>query len=157
MSWFASLAMDVVHEDCVPILVGPRSALVDHRTGVRMPTARIARAAVASVRRSANIVPVVGNRLNIGVCVRIKMLARLPLISGALNHVIQVRDDAGRAKRLAMVIEINAPRIAGALGKNFEHVSCRMIAQRPALIGTRSAFGVPGLPTFECVNTPWQP
>ena len=27
----------------------------------------------------------------------------------------------------------------------------------PALIGWRSASGVPGLPTFEWVNTPWQP
>src|SRR5712672_2999141 len=42
-----SLAMDVVHEDCVPILVGPRSALVDHRAGMRMPATRIARAAIA--------------------------------------------------------------------------------------------------------------
>src|SRR5207253_2853977 len=29
--------------------------------------------------------------------------------------------------------------------------------QMPALIGTRSASGVPGLPTRLCVNTPWQP
>ena len=29
--------------------------------------------------------------------------------------------------------------------------------QIPALIGTRSLSGVPGLPTRECVKTPWQP
>ena len=27
----------------------------------------------------------------------------------------------------------------------------------PALIGMRSLSGVPGLPTRECVKTPWQP
>ena len=27
----------------------------------------------------------------------------------------------------------------------------------PALIGTRWLLGVPGLPTRECVKTPWQP
>ena len=63
------------------------------------------------------------------------MLARLPLISGALNHVIQVRYDAGRAKRLAMVVEIEAPWIAGTFGKDFERVTGGVITPEARVDG----------------------
>jgi len=56
-----------------------------------------------------------------------------------------------------MIVEIHAPRIAGAFRKHFELMRRRMIAPDAAVMGVRLAFGVPGLPTFECVNTPWQP
>ena len=71
--------------------------------------------------------PMVGDRLNVVVRVRIEMLARLPLVPAALNDVIQVRNHAGRAKRLAVVVEIDAPRIARAFGEDFELVPRRMI------------------------------
>src|SRR4051812_40632799 len=54
-----ALPVDVVHEDRMAIFVRPRAALIDHRTGVRMPAARIARATVSGMRRSANVVPMV--------------------------------------------------------------------------------------------------
>src|SRR5690349_8839972 len=91
-----------------------------------MPAACVTRATIAGVRRTADIVPMVGNSLNVGVRVRIEVLACLPLIPGALNHVIQVRNDAGRTERLAVIVEINTPRIAGAFGKDLELVALRM-------------------------------
>src|SRR3954469_1770400 len=56
------------------------------------------------------------------------MRARLPLVAAALDDVIAVRNDAGFDEGLAAVIEIEAPRIAGAVGEDFENVTRRMIA-----------------------------
>src|SRR4051812_21745893 len=112
----------------MPIFGGPRAALIDHRAGMSMSAARVARAPITTMRRCADVMPMVGNRLNVGVCIRIEMLARLPLVSGALNDVKQMRNDAGRAKPLAMLVEVDAPRIAGAFGENLENVPCRVIS-----------------------------
>src|SRR3954452_9852234 len=102
------------------IFGGPRAALVDHGAGVCMSAARVARSPISQVGHRADVMPMVGNRLNVGVRIRIEMLAGLALVSGALNDVKQVRNDAGRAKRLAMFIEVDAPRIACPFGENFE-------------------------------------
>ena len=152
------LAVDVVHEDRVAILVRPGAAQIDHRAGsarVRRPHRSSRRCRACGV--VADVVPMVGDRLNVGVGVRIEVLARLPLVSGALNHVIQVRNDARRAERLAVVVEIDAPRIARAFGEDFELVPRRVIPPDARVDRHALGFGVPGLPTFECVNTPWQP
>src|SRR4051812_25278521 len=55
------------------------------------------------------------------------MFACLPLVTGALNYVIQVRNNACRAKRLTMVVEVDTPGIARPLGENFERVPCWVI------------------------------
>ena len=60
-------------------------------------------------------------------------------------------------ERLAVVVEVEAPRVARALGEDFEHVPRRMIAPDAGVERDPLASGVPGLPTFECVKTPWQP
>src|SRR4051794_6130308 len=93
-----------------------------------MSAAGVAGPAVAQVGHRADVMPMVGNRLNVGVGIRIEMLAGLPLVSGALNDVIQMRNDAGCAKRLAMLVEVNAPRIAGAFGEHFENLPRRVIS-----------------------------
>ena len=70
----------------------------------------------------------VGDRLDVVEGVRIEVLAGLPLVAGARNHVIQVRDDAGGRERVAVVVEVEAPRIAGALGEDLEGLPGRVIA-----------------------------
>src|SRR4029079_17626099 len=75
-----ALAMDVVHQNRVLIFGGPRAALVDHRAGVCMTAARVARPPIAQVGTRADVMPMVGNRLNVGVSIRIEMLAGLPLV-----------------------------------------------------------------------------
>ena len=85
-------------------------------------------AVVAGVRRVADPVAVVGDGLDVVVGVGIEVLAGLPLVAAALNHVIQVRDDAGGDERLAVVVEIDAPGIARAVGEDLEDVPRRVIA-----------------------------
>jgi len=61
----------------------------NHRASMRMP-ARRRRAAIAAVRRIAEVVTMIRDRLNIFVRVRIGVRARLPLVSATLNDVIQM-------------------------------------------------------------------
>src|SRR3954447_822986 len=109
-----ALSVDVVHQDRMLIFVGPRTALVDHRAGMCMSATRIAGPAITKVRSCAYIMSMVCDRLNVGIDIRIEMLARLPLVSGALNDVIQVRNNAGGRERLTMFVEVDAPGVAGA-------------------------------------------
>ena len=68
------------------------------------------------------------------------MLARLPLVAAALNHLVQVRDDAGGEERLAEVVEIDAPGVARAVGEDLEHMPRRMVAPDAGV--DRRALGV---------------
>ena len=100
----------------------------------------------------------IGDRLDVVVGVRIEVGAPLPLVAGALDDVEQMRNHAGRQKRLAVVVEVDAPGIAGAVAKDLERrAAWDDSARSPAFSGVRCSSGVPGLPTRECVNTPWQP
>ena len=79
--------------------VGPAAAQIDHRAGVGVAAAGGVGAVVAGVRRVADPMPMDGDGLDVVVGVGIEVLARLPLVAAALNHVIQVRNHAGRAER----------------------------------------------------------
>ena len=121
-------AMNVVHEELAAIFFGPIVALINHQAGVRMAAARGAGAAVAGVRPLiAGPMNMIGNGFDVVVNVRIEMRAGLALVTAALNHVEQMRNDAGFDDALAVLVEIDAPRIAGAFGKQFEHMLGRMI------------------------------
>ena len=82
---------------------------------------------VSSVRRIAKEVKVVGNGCDIAIGVRIEVLARLTLITSALNDVIQMRNHAGRNERLPVIVEIDTPRVAGPVRENVKLVPRRMI------------------------------
>src|SRR5436305_4141228 len=102
--------------------------------------AGVVRAAVALVRRVADVVTVVGNCLDVGERVRVHVLAGLSLVAGTLNHVIEVRNYTRGAERLAVVVPIDAPRIACAFGKDFEGVSRGVVPPNAGIDG--SALGV---------------
>src|SRR5947208_364587 len=55
------------------------------------------------------------------------MLPRLALVAAALDDVEAVRDDAGLDERLAVLVEVEAPWIAGAVGEHLELVLGRMV------------------------------
>ena len=135
-------AVDVVHEDRVAILRRPAVAPeIDHRAGVGVAAAGRARAAVGGVRSlRADPVPVIGDGLDVVVGVRIEVLARLPLVPSALDDVVEVLDDARGREGVAVVVEVEPPRVARALGEDFEDVPGRVIAPDAAV--ERRAVGV---------------
>ena len=68
------------------------------------------------------------NGFDVVVRVRVEMVAGLPLIAGPLHHVVQVRNDARRREGVAVIIEINAPGVAGSVGEDVELASHRMVS-----------------------------
>src|SRR5438477_598673 len=82
----------------------------------------------AAVRCRAHIVEVVGDRLNVGIGVRIEMVAGLALETASLDHVEAMRDDARLNESLTMIVEVDAPGIARPLGENFKDVARRVVA-----------------------------
>ncbi len=120
--------VDVVHEQRALVLGRPGTAQIDHRPRVRMAAAGGVGPAVAAVRVGPQVMPVVGDRLDVVVGIGIEMLARLPLVPASLDHVIKMRDHAGRDDHLAARIEVDAPGVAGAMGEDLEDVPGRVVA-----------------------------
>ena len=84
-----------------------------------------------------------------------EMFAALPLDARALNHVPEVRDDAHLGEELAVLVEVNAPRIAAALGEHFKDMARGMIAPDARVHPLALACsGAPGLPTWLGQKTP---
>src|SRR5687767_10149763 len=64
--------------------------------------------------------PMLGDRLDVVVGERIEMPSRLPLVKSALDHVIEVGNHAGCDEGMPEIVEVDAPWIAGAMGKDLE-------------------------------------
>ena len=64
----------------------------------------------------------------------------LPLVAAALDDVVEVRDDAGGDERLAVLVEVDAPGVARAVGEDLEVVPRRVIAPDAGV--DRDAVGV---------------
>src|SRR6187431_470455 len=75
-----------------------------------------------------NPVHVIGNGLDVVVDVGIEVLASLALVARALHDLIEVLDHARGRERVAVVVEVETPRIARAFSKDFKDVLCRMEA-----------------------------
>src|SRR4029079_3888032 len=119
----------IVHEDGSAIFFGPGAALIDHAAGVGVAAAeRVGRAAVVVVPLVAGVVAVVGDRLDVVVGIGVEVLASLPLIAGAGDDVKDVRDDAGGGKKVAVLVVVEAPGVARAVGEDFELVPHGVIA-----------------------------
>ncbi len=88
---------------------------------MRVASAGLVRFAIATMRRRAQIVQMIGDGFYVIKGIRIEMLTSLPLIPCAWNHVIQVGNNAGGDKRLTMRIEIDSPGIAGAVREDFPY------------------------------------
>ncbi len=69
--------MNVVHEQLAVVLLRPGSAQVDHGPGMGVTAAQVvAGLAVVVVPLVPGVVPVPGDRLDVVVCVRVKVRAR---------------------------------------------------------------------------------
>ena len=158
----AAVALEVLHVDAaaveidreksVAIFLRPRAALVDEAALVRVPTAE-------GVRRfihPARLVPfpagvpmiVIGVLLDQAVGVRREFLAVHALVMRAGDQVPEVPDDGVREKRLAVPVPIQAPRVGGAGGDDFENLPRGMKApdraiHGDALVRRRAGFADP--------------
>ena len=103
--------MDVGHENAVAIFPRKFVGEVDAR---------------AAVRRA---VAVVGDGLDVVVNVGVDVLAALPVIDAAGNHMPQMRDHAGGDEELAVIVEIEAPGIAEAMRDDLEAILRWVVAQ----------------------------
>src|SRR5262245_3107770 len=97
---------------------------------------------IAAMRRCAQVVPVIGDRLDVVIRVRIEMLSRLPFVAPTLNDVVDVRNHAGRYEHLTAGVEVDAPGVARTLGEDFKGVPRRVIPpdsridRRAAILGS---------------------
>src|SRR5262245_356032 len=138
--------MDVIHEELATILLGPIVLLINQHAGVGVTATRGCGTGIAGVRTLvADPVDVVGEGLDVVVNVGVEVRASLPVKTAALNHVEEMRNNAGFDDALAVFIEVNAPGIAGAFGEQFENVFGGMITpdagiQACALAVRRAGF-----------------
>src|SRR5689334_7660994 len=139
--------MEVERENLVSLIGRAAIPEIAHGAGMRVSaasgiTARIARVWAAAAS-PVNVIAVLFdvfvdvwmNRLarTFAITLRLvssnrEMFAALPFDAGPLNHVPEVRDDAHLGKELPMLVEVDSPRVASTLGKDFEDISSRMIA-----------------------------
>jgi len=77
--------------------------------------------------------PVIGDGLDIIIDVRIDVAAALAMVDPAGDHMPEMRDDARRDEELAVVIEIEAPRIAKAVRDDFKAILRGMIPPNAAV------------------------
>ena len=145
-----ALAMDVSDDQVVAIRGRPARAQVAQHAGVGMAATHGIAAPIGGVRPGrTGPVHVVGMRADVfvhigedalatalipvlGVALRLVavvgvVLAALPEDPSSLDHVEEVRNDAHFGPEVAVLIEVDAPRIAAALGENLESVGRRMV------------------------------
>ena len=117
------VTMNVVHENLIAVLRGEVITKIDHR-----PTVGMSAPGGESICRSmwfvtppgmildlADVMQVISNRLDVFECVGIEVLTALPVIASPLDHVPQVRNDAGGDEGLATIIKVNTPRVTGSV------------------------------------------
>ena len=173
------LAVDVSEVELAAILRRPALAEVTHHAGMRMTaacgiTARIARVRTACSSPVDMIAVLLDVLVDVGIhrlaaalahALRLfrahgEMLTALPLDARAVNHVPEVRDDAHLREELAVLVEIDAPRIAAALGEHFEDIARGMIPPHTSihpLTFNRRCAGLAGIARAEDAVTTVEP
>src|SRR5438874_1457681 len=111
---------------------------------MRMPAARRIAAPIAAMRRRAEVVPVIGDRLNVVVGEGIEVRARLAVVAPALDHVEEMRNHAGLNDALPARVEIDAPRIARPFREKLELPPHWMKAPHPGVQVYTLFFGRAG-------------
>ena len=100
---------------------------------------------------------VVGTAFHQAVGVGIGILAIHALIMRAGDDVPEMLDDAIGDEGLAVVVEVQAPGIGGAVTDDVEKVSGGVKPPDAAIDLGAADRSVPGLPMLEVVVMPWQP
>src|SRR5205823_4381447 len=109
-----AVAVDIAHEQTIAILLRPVITEVGHQTGMRVSATRLAMDALAAARRgpgTAAPVQVIGGGVDeiIAKAVVVKAIHALVVCAG--DHVPEMANDTIDEERLAVLIEVQAPRI----------------------------------------------
>ena len=128
-----AMAVQIAEDQHAAVGFGEIIPVIDGEARVRVTAAdRVGRLGnlqrVRLMDTAARVVRMVGNRLDVVVGKRIKVLAGLTLVAGAGENMIEVRNHAGRVEELAARIVIQTPRIARAFGEDLENMASRMKA-----------------------------
>src|SRR5690606_10403455 len=129
-------AVNVVHENGIPVYPPMAITEVEHRAGMGMPPSGSGRPEVAGVRTLvAEPMYVVGDSLDIVIRIGIEMLPTLPMVSCALDDVEQVRDDTYRGKRMPVIVEGEAPGVACPVRENLKLMARGVVTPHPSIDG----------------------
>jgi len=140
-------AVDVVHDELVAVFGGPVIGEIDHGPGVGVaPPCSAGGGSIGIVPLVADPVTMFGDGGDIGVGVGVEVLAPLTMVARSLNDVEEVGDDAACEEGLSVVVEIDAPGIAGAVSKDFELMSLGVIAPDACVEGDALIVGGTGFP-----------
>ena len=142
-------AVDVIHEERAAVLGRPCVPLVDHRPRVGVAAARGEGrgggqgrlAPPGMVADIADIVAVVRDRLDVVEGVGLEVLPCLPLVPGARDDVVEVRDHARGQEALAVGVEVEAPGVARAVGDDLEPLLRRVITPDAGVQGDAVLVG----------------
>ena len=109
------MLVNVRHEQPAVVLFGEGVREVDAGAAVRGP------------------VPVVDDRADVAVDVRVEVRAALPVVDAAGDHVEQVGDYARGDEDLALGVVVDAPRVAEAVGDDLEAPLRGVVPPHPAV------------------------
>src|SRR5262249_11884147 len=121
-------AVDVAHEELAAIFGRPGAAEVTHQAAMGVSAAGAVGFVVARPRVGPLPMQMIGDGLDVVIGVRIEVGAGLAMIAAPLDDVEGMRNDTGLDKCLAVIVEIEAPGIAGPVREDLELVPSRMIA-----------------------------
>src|SRR5690606_2091546 len=129
-------AVDIVHENRIPVDTPVFIAQVEHRTCVGVSTAGGSRPEVAGVRPLiAEPMHMIGDGFDIVVGIGIEMFTALAVVPCSLDHVEQVGDHTYRGKRVPVIVEIDTPRVARTVREDLKLVSRGVVTPNTGIDG----------------------
>ena len=133
-----TMAVEITKDEHPAIGFGEIIAVIDGQTRVGVTAADDIGAfwdleRIRAMDPAARVVRMVGNRLDVVVGERIEVLARLTLVAGAGQDMIQMRDHTGRIEEFAAGVVVETPRVTRAFRKDLEDMAGWMEAPDPGV------------------------
>ena len=75
------------------------------------------------------------NGLDIVIRMWIEMVTSLANVTSAIDHVIEMRNNARGNERITIIIKVDAPRVACTMSENFKHMFGGMITPHARIEG----------------------
>ena len=128
-----ALAVHVEQEEAVSKFGWELIGEVNCRAAMRMSAPNRIGRPVPAVWCCTEVVQVVRDRFDVAKDKGVEVRPSLANVPGTLNHVIEVRDHAGRNHRLTAIVKVYSPGIAASPGEDLKLVSGGMIAPHSSI------------------------